>query len=187
MKKVVVIAAICIIVIGILGIFALYQYYKYYQDKFPKTTLLPPITTDSVIIPPKLPENVTVSHTSQSSVGTEEPMKLEFQMTNAIVLPQFKSAFILNTLNNQEDVYQEGTFLHSKEYGRWTIFSIKPDETVIRQYYDDGSVAKEHTLKLTPKSATPISATNTAEPVIVYAYRPGEKQPGPFKKEDVDI
>jgi|SRR3989339_918609 len=188
MKKVVVIAAICIIVIGILGIFALYQYYKYYQDKFPKTTLLPPITTDSVIIPPKLPENVTVSHTSQSSVGTEEPMKLEFQMTNAIVLPQFKSAFILNTLNNQEDVYQEGSFLHSKEYGRWTILSIKQDETIIRQYYNDGSVAKEYTLKLIPKSNIPVSGTNTANSAIVHAYRPGEKQPpGPFKREDVDI
>jgi len=189
MKKVIIIAAILIIGIGVLGIFVSYRYYKYYQNKLPKTSVATTTTTkiDPVSPTSLSPVKVTMTSTPKALVGNEEPMKLEFQMTNAVVLPQFKSVFILNTLNNQEDVYQEGTFLHSKEYGRWTIFSIKPDETVIRQYYDDGSVAKEHTLKLTPKSATPISATNTAEPVIVYAYRPGEKQPGPFKKEDVDI
>ncbi len=187
MKKVIVIAAIFIIVIGILGIFAFYHYYNYYQDKLPKTSSLPPAKTNPTAVAPKSPGKVVVSPTPQTPVGTEEPMNLEFQMTNAVVLPQFKSAFILNTITNYEDVCQEGGFLHSKEYGRWTIFSIKQDETVIRQYYADGSVAKEHTLKLTPKSNTPVTNTHTTEPTIFHAYRPGEKQPGPFKPADLDI
>lgn len=183
MKKVIIIAAVAIIIIGVLGIFASYQYYKHYQDKLPKTSSLSPAKINPTAVP-KPPKNVAVSPTPQAPVGTEEPMNLEFQMTGAVVLPQFKSAFILNTLNSQEEVCQEGAFLHSKEYGRWTVFSIKQDETIIQQYHPDGSVAKEHTLKLIPKSNTPITTT---EPTIIYAYRPGEKQSGPFKIEGIDI
>jgi len=184
MKKVIVITAAFIIIIGILGIFASYHYY----NKLPRTSSLPLTKTHTTAAAPKLPENVAVSVTPQTPVGTEEPMNLEFQMTGAVILPQFRSVFILNIINNQENVCQEGGFLHSKEYGRWTIFSIRQDETIIRQYYDDGSVAKEHTLKRTPKSNTPNTpSASKIEPSLVHAYRPGEKEPGPFKKKDVDI
>jgi hypothetical protein len=188
MKKVIVIAAIFIIVIGILGIFAFYQYDKYYQDKLSKTSPVTQTKTKPTTVTTKLPENVAVSPTLQAIVGTQEPMNLEFQMIDAVILPQFRSVFILNIINNQENVCQEGGFLHSKEYGRWTIFSIRQDETIIRQYYNDGSVAKEHTLQRTPKSNTPNTATVfKIEPSLVHAYRPGEKQPGPFKEIDKDV
>lgn len=188
MKKIIVLAASAIIIIGFLGIFAWYLYDKHSQDKLQQASSLPLTKTHTTVTTPKLPENVAVSPTHQAPVGTEEPMNLEFQMTGAVMLPQFRSVFILNTINNQEDVCQEGGFLHSKEYGRWTIFSIKQDETVIRQYYDDGSVAKEHTLKRTPKSNNPNTpSASKIESALVRAYRPGEKEPGPFKKEDIDI
>ncbi|HLD36612.1 MAG TPA: hypothetical protein VJC37_07800 [Planctomycetota bacterium] len=73
---------------------------------------------------------------------------LEFILTGTIVEPNKSLAFIANVFSSEERICKEGDFLDSKKHGRWTIFSIKKDKVVIRQYNKDGSVAKEHILRV---------------------------------------
>ncbi|MEW6025927.1 MAG: hypothetical protein AB1599_01340 [Planctomycetota bacterium] len=193
MKKIIVFAAAAIIVIAFLGIFAMLQYYKMVQEKMQQTVSAPategspagaPKTTPPPVVTNKTSETAAVTPPQATATALTEPMNLEFQMTGALIQEPVKLAFITNTTNNYEEVCQEGGFLHSKNHGRWTIAAISQDKTVIRQYYPDGSVLKEHTLKLTPKSNT---APVPPEPAVVTVFRPGEKEPGPFKKEAADI
>ncbi|MBI5777897.1 MAG: hypothetical protein HZA49_00375 [Planctomycetes bacterium] len=182
MKKIIVISAVAIILLGVIAVFTSYQYYPQFQGK--QTSSQPgQLQPHEQSAAPKPIEPATA--TATALVGKEEPMNLEFQMTNAVILPQFKSAFITNILTNQEQMCQEGNFLHSQNYGRWTVVNITEKETIIRQYYDNGSVAREHTLKLMPKPEKPVTATPEAS--LVKVYKPGEKESGPFKIEGVDI
>lgn len=178
MKKIVIIASLLIILTGIVGIFFAYNYYNSSRlvsvtndNKHIKTpTILkasPSVKIQDVTDDPNKPR------------GVEEEINLEFRMTGAIVLPQFKSSFILNTATSQEGVFQEGSFLDSKEYGRWIVASIKQNETIIHQYHQDGSVAKEHILTIAP-------TTQTTKSTLAHIYMPGEKKFG-LIKNGIDI
>ncbi|MDI6733079.1 MAG: hypothetical protein QME51_05420 [Planctomycetota bacterium] len=182
-NKVVIVALVVIIVVGVLGLFGSYHLYKYYQDKLSGKIPNPTRPNDrshSVGRESEIPNPKSEIQTVGSPTSVEGPVDMEFQMTGGIVLPQLKSAIILNTLTNVEQIYQEGNFLDSQKSGRWTVVNITDKEVFLQQYYNDGSVAREHILKLTPKSGE-------KKPSDTKVWKPGEKKALPKIGESVNL
>ncbi|MFH1230502.1 MAG: hypothetical protein V1709_03300 [Planctomycetota bacterium] len=171
---------ICIVVIVVLVIIGVLGISYYYQ------AIVPHQNIQIIPQPPTNPfPSISLTNTSEAPItktmGAEEQLDLEFQLKRSVVIPKFKSAVILNTLTNTEKGYQEGSFLDSQKYGRWTIFNIVADEVTLHQYHSDGSVAKEYILKSTEKS------NNQKPSGILRSFKPGEKKVEPIKNDGFTI
>ncbi|MFH0889202.1 MAG: hypothetical protein V1871_08350 [Planctomycetota bacterium] len=164
---------VVLVIIGVLGI----SYY--YQAITPQQNIEIIPQPPSPKQPTDPPELISLTNTSEAVVTKTEvvdgQINLEFQLKSSTVIPGFKSAVISNTLTNTEKICQEGNFLDSQKYGRWTLFDIGASEVALHQYYSDGSVEKEYTLKLAEKS------DNQKPSGILRLFKPGEKKVEPIK------
>jgi hypothetical protein len=132
--------------------------------------VVPPITPTT-----QTPAPIPARQLAGGDIGLKEPLDIEFQLTGSIILQNFKSAFILNTLTKIEKVYQEKDQIKSEKHGIWTICHIKSDEVLLQQYHPDGSVARESVLFLKDKSLP----QGKQPPSTGRYYNPGEKKTAP--------
>lgn len=144
-KTIITIVSIIVVIMVIIGVFAIAYFFQTTSVPKPPKDSSPKPSQNQVI---KTLELVTLTKTPEAPLSMEKPITLEFQMTGSIIMPDSKSAFILNTITNQEQLYQEGNSLDSKNCGCWIIFRITQDEVILHQYHQDGSVARSYILEL---------------------------------------
>lgn len=170
---------VVLLIIGILGISYYYQAIMPHQN----IEIIPQPPSQKQPTNPS--ESTSLTNTSEISITktvvVDEQINLEFQLKRSVIIPKFKSAVIFNTLTNTEKICQEGTFLDSQKYGRWTLFNIGASEVTLHQYYSDGSVEKEYILKLAEKS------DNQKPSGILRLFKPGEKKVEPIKNGNISI
>jgi len=179
MNKVLLVIILTLVIVGVfVAVYKPWQISKHPQTTTPTTTLEPSAITKTPI--------PGITRTSPAILGKEEQIKLEFHLTGSVILPNFKAAFILNTLTKQEQMYQEKSSLYSKDYGVWIVYNIASSEVVLHQYHQDGSIAMEYVLKVTKK---PIDEPQIDEPEtggITRTFKPGEKNPEQSNPDNIN-